>query len=128
MVLRNNGIDNLTLSANGLFTFPTPLVTDTAYVVTVSNQPVGQTCAVTRGSGTISTANVTTVSIRMALPPTANFLFKSNFGQGVSLGVPRLNKIGHGAWQDIVGKDTETGYSWPVAAVSAYFSGLQLIT
>jgi hypothetical protein len=59
-------------------------------------------------------------------------LFKSNFGPGVSLGAPRNlyapSTGGGGGWQDLAGTDRETGFIWPVAALGAKFSGIQLIT
>ena len=58
--------------------------------------------------------------------PTAKLLFKSNFGPGVSLGAP-YNFSTKGAYQDLIGTDSETGYAWPVAALGANFSGVQLI-
>ncbi|MXS83975.1 hypothetical protein, partial [Nitrosomonas oligotropha] len=57
----------------------------------------------------------------------ANLLFKSNLGSGVSLGAP-YNFSAHGAYQMINGTDKETGYTWPVSALGANFSGVQLIT
>lgn len=56
----------------------------------------------------------------------ATLLFKSNFSPGVSLGTPR-NFSTRGAWQMITGTDKETGYSWPITALGADFSGVQLI-
>ena len=63
VVLRNNGADNLTVNANGAFTFATPVVGGLPYAVTVLTQPTGQTCAVTQGSGTMAAANVTNVAV-----------------------------------------------------------------
>ncbi len=63
VILENNGADALTLSANGSFTFSTPVAYDSGYAVTVSTQPTGQVCTVSKGSGAGVTANVTTVSI-----------------------------------------------------------------
>ena len=54
LVLANNGGDSLTVSANGSFTFATPLAPGAAYAVTVAQQPNGQTCTVTDGSGTLA--------------------------------------------------------------------------
>ena len=51
VILKNNGGDDLTVSANGAFTFPMWVTVNTAYAVTVSGQPAGQTCTVTSGSG-----------------------------------------------------------------------------
>ncbi len=63
VVLQDNGGDNLVISANGSFTFATPLATGATYFVTVLTNPAGQTCSVTNASGTMSTANVTNVSV-----------------------------------------------------------------
>ena len=63
VTLLNNGGDSLTVSANGSFTFPTPLLSGASYVVTVSSQPVNETCMVTGGSGTVALSNVTNVSV-----------------------------------------------------------------
>jgi len=54
-------------------------------------------------------------------------LFKTNFGEGVSLGNIRNYSSG-GAWQDLIGPDKETGFSFPVKALQADFTGIQLIT
>ena len=59
VVLQDNGGDNLSVSANGSFTFATQLAGGAAYAVTVQANPSGQTCTVANGSGTIGSANVT---------------------------------------------------------------------
>lgn len=66
VVLQNNGGNNSTNTTNGSFTFSTAVADGGAYVVTVLTQPSGYTCTVTNGSGTISGANVTNVSITCA--------------------------------------------------------------
>ena len=59
----------------------------------------------------------------------ATLLFKSNFGPGVSIAEPtNYFPTGNGAWQYITGTDQETGYTWPISALGAEFSGVQLIT
>ena len=65
ITLQNNGTDSLNVTANGSFTFATPLAPNSSYAVTVSKQPAGQICSVANGSGTGAgmTANVTNVSI-----------------------------------------------------------------
>ena len=63
VVLENNGGNDLSTSANGAFTFSTPLAEGAAYNVTVKTNPTGQTCTVTNPSGTMATANVTNVSV-----------------------------------------------------------------
>lgn len=53
VVLRNNNADDLRLTANGTFVFATGVASDAAYAVTVLTQPVGQTCNVSAGTGTV---------------------------------------------------------------------------
>jgi hypothetical protein len=62
LVLRNNGVESLSVPANGRFTFTAPVAAGRSYEVTVSAQPRGQTCTVSNGSGSAS-ANITTVAV-----------------------------------------------------------------
>lgn len=61
--LQNNGADDLLLSANGSFTFPTAVAHGASYNVTVHTQPVGETCTVGNGSGTLGAAAVSNVAV-----------------------------------------------------------------
>jgi len=63
VVLQDNGNDNLSVSANGSFTFATLLTNGAAYNVSVLTNPAGQACSVSGGSGTVTAANVTGVSV-----------------------------------------------------------------
>lgn len=63
LVLRNNGGDDLTLSADGNFTFATSLLDQSAYAVTIAQQPNGRHCDVANASGTIASANVSSVAV-----------------------------------------------------------------
>ncbi len=64
VVLQNNGGDNLSLTTNGSFTFSTPLANGAAYSVTILTQPFpGECTVVANGSGTITDADVTNVSV-----------------------------------------------------------------
>src|SRR5690606_20937102 len=87
LVLQNNAASNLTVNANGAFTFATKVNSGTAYSVAVSTQPTGQTCAVTNGSGTAS-ANVTNVTVTCTDLPPATFTVGgtvSGLGSGASV-------------------------------------------
>jgi hypothetical protein len=66
VVLLDNGGDALTVSSNGAFTFKTALASAAAYAVTVATQPSGETCTVSSGSGTVGTANITSVVVTCA--------------------------------------------------------------
>ncbi len=66
LILRVDGGNDLTVTTNGPFTFSAQLVDRSAYSVTVFTHPVGQTCTVTNGAGTVSGANVTNVAVTCA--------------------------------------------------------------
>jgi hypothetical protein len=64
LVLRDNGADDLAISASGAFTFKTHVASGGAYAVTVYAEPSNptQVCTVAGGTGT-ATANVTMVQV-----------------------------------------------------------------
>lgn len=63
-MLRNNAGNDLTIAANGGFTFQAALTSGTAYSVSVQAQPANptQTCTVAASSGSVA-ANVTNVAV-----------------------------------------------------------------
>jgi alpha-tubulin suppressor-like RCC1 family protein len=64
LVLQNNSGNNLAISANGSFTFTTPVASGSPYSVTVLTQPSSpsQNCVVAGGGGTAS-ANITGIQV-----------------------------------------------------------------
>lgn len=63
LVLQDDRRDNLPVTANGSFTFPTDLASGMPYAVAVLTQPTGQNCMVSMGSGIVAAANITNVVI-----------------------------------------------------------------
>jgi hypothetical protein len=80
VVLRNNGGDDLSVSADGSFTFAAKVPSGASYAVTVFTQPTGQTCAVAQGAGTMPSANVTNVAVTCTNnpPPPTTFTIGGN--------------------------------------------------
>ena len=66
VVLQDNGGNDLSVTASGAFTFSTALAAGAAYNVTVKTSPLGQTCTVANGTGTVGSANVTNVAVTCA--------------------------------------------------------------
>ncbi len=64
LILQNNGGDDLSITANGNYTFATGVLDGQTYAVTVLTDPTlpNQTCIPTNATGTVS-ANVTSVDI-----------------------------------------------------------------
>ncbi len=63
VVLQDNGGDDLSVSGDGAFKFATKLATGVGYNVTVKTNPSGQSCSVSGGTGTVGSANVTSVAV-----------------------------------------------------------------
>ncbi len=66
ITLRDNGGDDLVRSANGSFTFPTPVASEQPYAVTVvanPTSPISQTCTATSGAGTVGNSNITNIAV-----------------------------------------------------------------
>ena len=98
LVLQDNGGDNLTVSANGNFTFATKItgcsgstsasgVSSTScgvYSVSILTQPLGLTCTITNGSGT-ATGNISNVLVNCTSTNSSasrHFAYVANAGDG----------------------------------------------
>ena len=66
LILQDNGADDLTVTANGAFTFHTPVASGSPYTVTLAAQPANQTCSVANGTSTAGGSNVTNVQVTCA--------------------------------------------------------------
>ncbi|WP_192954724.1 FG-GAP repeat protein [Gallaecimonas mangrovi] len=75
LVLQNNSGDDLTVTSSGSFSFATAIDDGSSYSVTIKTQPSGQTCAVSSGSGTVSSAEVTSISIHCLSAPVASLSY-----------------------------------------------------
>ena len=102
VVLQNNSGDNLSISANGSFTFATGLIDAATYSVAVLTQPSGQTCIVSSGSGTVSAGDVTSVSVTCTdnpVTPTSIVSGGSSSGGGGSAQSQINNLIAMGQYE-----------------------------
>lgn len=63
IVLQDNGGDDLSLSADGVFSFATPVVSGGTYAVSVLTAPAGLYCSVTNGTGPVVSAPITSVVV-----------------------------------------------------------------
>ncbi|TMH43804.1 MAG: hypothetical protein E6H56_02840 [Betaproteobacteria bacterium] len=113
VVLQNNGGDNLSISANGGFTFAAALTNSSSYAVTVLTQPAGQTCTVASGAGTVAGANITNIAVTCA----ANTFTVGGTVSGLSGTVVLRNNGGNDLTVSANGSFT---FSAPVAQGSPY--------
>jgi hypothetical protein len=65
VTLLNNGSNALTLGSNGSFAFADTLEANANYAVTVGTQPVGQSCSVSNGSGSIDADGTSIDNVRV---------------------------------------------------------------
>ncbi len=64
LVLQNNGVDDLAITSNGVFTFEASIEDGATYDITAAIQPEGQICTVNNGSGIVSGSDVTDVVVK----------------------------------------------------------------
>jgi uncharacterized repeat protein (TIGR03803 family) len=74
VTLENNGTDSLTVTANGSFSFATPLVSGASYSIRVQSHSLGQACSVNSGAGTVLAANVASVTVT-CMPGSESILY-----------------------------------------------------
>lgn len=92
LVLRNNGGDDVSITANGAFRFPTPLLTNASYQASIASQPSGNLCSLARASGTVTTSSITDIGVTctsyratvLAASPLAYFRLEDAAGPVVS--------------------------------------------
>lgn len=63
LVLQDNAADNLTINADGTFTFATKLSSGATYSVSVLTQPAAQNCGVGNGSGAVASTAISNVQV-----------------------------------------------------------------
>jgi hypothetical protein len=104
--LQNNGADTVTFTGNGAnsftFNFPTGLGSSSPYAVTVSTQPLGQTCNVLNGSGNTDSSGDSVNSVVVNCATTASVVGTISglkAGVGVVLAVNGVNTtlLGNGS-------------------------------
>jgi hypothetical protein len=91
LVLQDNAGDNLAVSSDGSFTFPTPLASGMPYLVTVFSPPIDpyQDCVVTNASGTTGGDNVTSVAVSCTTNPNPAYTIGGT-ASGLSAGQPLM--------------------------------------
>ena len=137
-VLQDNGGDDLTLGANGIFGFATKLGDGSAYRVTVKSNPSGQTCTVSNGSGTVSGANVTNVAVNCVATPSysvggnvsglsGTVVLRNNGGDDLSVSVNGpfgfATKLADGSAYSVTVKSNPSGQTCTVSNGSGTVSG-----
>jgi len=116
LVLQLNGGGNLGVTANSGFTFTTVLASGVTYAVNVLAQPTtpSQTCSVTNGSGTVASANVTSISVSCT---TNSFTVGGTVSALIGAGLVLRNNGGN----DLpIGGNGAFTFSTPISSGAAY--------
>ena len=67
--INENGANNLIITADGSFTFPSPVEENTSYTISVVSAPAGYGCTITNGTGIMPGNDVNNISIVCAPAP-----------------------------------------------------------
>ena len=110
LVLENNGVDDLVVTAVGPFFFTTALVAGQPYDVTVQSQPSApaQHCTVANGSGTAGTDNPSNVTVSCTA------------STGYTVGGTVTGLTGSGLMLDVVVSGAQPLASVPVSATGTF--------
>jgi len=63
LILRNNGGDDVKLTSAGVYSFPTRLVSGSAYQVVIHDELSNQDCTISNATGTVGGGNVVNVNV-----------------------------------------------------------------
>jgi hypothetical protein len=129
LTLTDNGGDALTVASNGTFTFATSLASGTGYTVGITGQPtnVSQTCALAFATGTVTNANITSVSVTCTTNNYALGGSVSGLGAGDSLvlsngvtggGAATVGVTGNGPFQFAASLPSGTAFDVTVSSES----------
>lgn len=77
LTLLNNNGDALAVTANGPFVFSENAAAGDTYAITVGTQPTGQTCTVSDGSGTVTSASVAMAVVNCSASQTPAFAVRA---------------------------------------------------
>ena len=113
--LLNNGANPLVVSTNGFFTFSTAIQSGSTYNVTVGINPIGETCTVTNGTGTVdsSGSSITNIAVNcVANISSNNVVFGSVSGLPTGDFVTLVNGV------DTLTVNTNGAFAFPTAVAA----------
>lgn len=116
LVLQNNGADDTAVAPSGsprVASFASKVASGAPYAVTVKTQPVGQTCTVTGGTGTVVAGDVSTVAVNCINTYTIGGTVSGLAGTGLTL----QNNLGDDA---VVNANGSFAFPTPVLNGAAY--------
>lgn len=101
LTLLNNGADPLVNSFNTVVTFAIPVASNGSYAVTINQQPAGQTCTVSNGTGTGVVTDIT--SVLVTCTASSNTIPPYNSAQSAAITHLSPTKIGAGCGPVTIG-------------------------
>lgn len=132
--LENQDGSPLTLTTNGAFAFGPRQTQGTIFLIKVSSPPVGETCTVTGGSGTVDAADVTSATVTCtplayavggAISGNVGPVSLTNAGQSLSTAGPKFSfpSQEHGSLYDVNVTSSPLGQTCTVANGSGTVEG-----
>ena len=115
VTLQNNDTNSTLISANGSFSFSTPIAEGSEYYVTIQTQPADQTCTVANGTGIMGGANVVNVTVTCSTNAYTVGGVVSGLGTGQTVTLQNNNTN-----STVVVRNTGFTFSTPIAEGSPY--------
>jgi hypothetical protein len=122
VILHDNALGDVAVSAPGTFAFPTLAAGSTSYNVTVLTQPVGATCMVSGGGGGVA-HNTTSITVTCGLTFPSGLATDGAFFYWANSGSPLVKMpVGGGAPQALTPGVDVSGASTVIGGGNLYFS------
>ena len=120
VTLLNNNLNPLTLTSDGTFAFTSELASGAHYQVSISTQPIGQTCLITNASGNVGNTDTTNVLINCS----ANSYTVGGMITGLNSGlsITLQNNLGDDLIVTNTGSTWDGTFTFPTAMTSGNYA------
>ncbi len=126
VILQNNSSEQLSVSANGSYQFPTAQLEGSSYSVTVHTQPSGYSCSVSSNTGTVAQQNITTITVNCGVTATGYYTGSADVkadNNTSNLNIPDLRAMVNGNRLMLMSLGQQLLYDGTITITGSNYSG-----
>ena len=126
VILQNNSSEQLSVSADGNYQFPTAQLEGSSYSVTVHTQPSGYSCSVSSNTGTVAQQNITTITVNCGVTATGYYTGTADVkadNNTTNLNIPDLRAMVNGDRLMLMSLNQQLLYDGTITITGSNYSG-----
>ena len=126
VILQNNSSEQLSVSVDGSYQFPTAQLEGSSYSVTVHTQPSGYSCSVSNGSGSVAQQNITTIAVNCGVTATGYYTGSADVkadNNTTNLNIPDLRAMVNGNRLMLMSLGQQLLYDGTITITGSNYSG-----